>query len=253
MIRINLLASKDARRRGPGQNTLVIIVLLLVVEVLGMFTWYQSVDETATEQQSALQRVESSVVRLEKAKAKLEEKEKDSGKLARQNQEFDRLKNAKIGPGQMLKFLSYVLTRKEDNLYNREELTAQEAAGWASGWEPDNVWLSQLAQTGDQVMIRGFARSHEDVAEFYRRMESGMHFLSIDPVMQEVVQDVDFNALEVVAFEVLAMKNYNLEGKLKMPRADVPDSLRAMIVEKILPPSSEDKKKGKKKAKGGGH
>jgi Tfp pilus assembly protein PilN len=249
MIRINLLPTEGARRRRGGQSTLTIVMLLVIIEVLGLFTWYQGIEEQVGQQASAIRKAEESVKRLEKAKSRLEEREGEKIELAQQNVILETLKTAKTGPAKILKYISYVLTRKEDNLYNREELTAQESAGWASGWDPRNVWITKLTEEFGDVTILGLARSHEDVAEFYRRMETSIHFIGIDPVMQEVVNGQDFDELELVAFEAVTLVNYDSTGKLRMKREVVPDPLLPFVVASAEPKKEE----GEKKKKKGGH
>ena len=254
MIRINLLPAKDGRRRRSGggtQKTGAIIMLLVILELLGMYGWYQDVSDQATEQQSIAKRAQDQVKQLEKKKKKLEEREQSKLELARQNVIFEKMKNEKTGPPEMLKFLSYVLTKKEDNLYNREELKAQEASGWASGWNPETLWLTQVVVQHTKVVLRGHSRSHEDVAEFYRRLESGIYFLMIDPVFQKVFTDADFSDLELVEFEATAMLNYNTDGELRMTREDVPERLAHLIAAAPAPKTDKKKKAAKKKPAGG--
>ena len=254
MIRINLLPAKDGRRRrssgggGGGQKTGAIILLLVVLELLGMFSWYQDLSDQVTEQRSIAKRAEDKVASLEKKKVKLEEREQSKVELARQNVIYEKMKSEKTGPPEMLKFLSYVLTKKEDNLYNREELKSQEASGWASGWNPVNLWLTHVVVGVGDVVLRGHARSHEDVAEFYRRLESGIYFVMIDPVFQKVFSDADFTELELVEFEATAMLNYNTDGEMRMTREEVPERLAHLISTGEAPDAAKDgkDKKGKK-------
>jgi len=84
-----------------------------------------------------------------------------------------------------------------------------------------------------EFSLKGFARSHEDVAEFYRRLESGIYFVNIDPVIQQVTQDVDFPQLEVVSFEASVLVTYNPEGTIRMAAADLPEALRAMFKKQL--------------------
>ena len=253
MIRINLLPTEGSRRRRGGQSTLGIVMLLVIIEVLALFSWYQGIEEQVAQQASAIRKAEESVKRLEKAKTRLEERESEKVELSQQNLILETLKTAKTGPSKILKYLSYVLTRKEDNLYNREELTAQEAAGWASGWDPRNVWITKLTEEFGDVTILGLARSHEDVAEFYRRMETSIHFIGIDPVMQEVVNGQDFEEIELVAFEAVTVVNYDSTGKLRMKREMVPDSMTPFIVASAEPKKDKEDDGKKKKKKGGHH
>lgn len=231
MIRINLLPTRAGRKRVSGRRSLALIGLVLVVEILGLFLWYQAVADDAAEQEALAQQAEAEVEQLEAAKAELEEREQAKVELARQNVVFEKLKHEKTGPPEMLKFLSYVLTKKEDNLYNREELQAQEAAGWASGWDPDNLWLTRVEQSFNWLSIEGRARSHEDVAEFYRRLESGIYFVFIDPIVQRVIVDQEFTNLEFVEFEAEAFINYDPDGEMKLRAEDVPSEIREMIAD----------------------
>ncbi|MGM0574303.1 MAG: PilN domain-containing protein [Myxococcota bacterium] len=231
MIRINLLPTREGRRKVSGRRTLAIIGLVLVVEVLGLFLWYQAVEDDAASQMNLAQKTEQEVQRLEQAKKELEQREEAKLQLARQNLVFEKLKHEKTGPPEMLKFLSYVLTKKEDNLYNREELQAQEAAGWASGWDTDNLWITELDQVHNWLTIKGHARSHEDVAEFYRRLESGIYFVFIDPVVQKVITDPDFPDVELVEFEAEAFINYDPGGELKLHSEEIPPEIKDVIAE----------------------
>ena len=45
--------------------------------------------------------------------------------------------------------------------------------------------------------MEGFARSHEYVAEFYKRLKSGIYFLNFRQGKQEKVQDDTFQHIEL--------------------------------------------------------
>ncbi len=251
MLKINLLPQKEGKRRraGGGRQWLAILGLLVVIEFLVLYVWYSGVADEAAEAEASARRAEEKIAALEKKKTQLEEREQAKLELARQNVIFEKLKAEKTGPPEMLKFLSYVLTKKEDNLYNREELKAQEAAGWASGWDTHRLWLTEVTQSDTDFAINGLARSHEDVAEFYRRLESGIYFVIIDPLMQKVTNDKDFpDRLELVEFESDTLLNYNSHGELKMRREDVPERLVSLIPTTKEAPAEDagKKKKGKK-------
>lgn len=252
MIRINLLPTATAKKRRGPQRTIGIIGLCLVLEVIGLYLWYQAVEDDAVLQEQAAVQQEKRVQQLEERKAQLDKLEEAKVELARQNVIFEKMKFEKTGPPEMLKFLSYVLTKKEENPYSREELKAQEAAGWASGWATDNLWLTELSEEGGHLTLKGRAKSHEDVAEFYRRLETGIYFPLIDPIVQQVVQDDEFKELELVAFETYALVNYNPDGQMKMAKEDVPEELLGLIPAAPEPAPEEkgDGKGGKGKGKG---
>lgn len=208
---------------------LALLGLVVLVECFAFFLWYQSIQSDVAIEQKKAADAKVRVEKLEKQKTKLEEREVAKLELARQNVIFEKLRHEKSGPAEMLKFLSYVLTQKEDNLYNRDELKAQEAAGWSSGWDPDRLWVTKLTEDNGELNIKGTAKSHEDVAEFYRRLESGIYFPLIDPVVQQIANDTEFKEIEVVNFEAFALLNYNPNGELKMRRDEVPEALEGLV------------------------
>jgi Tfp pilus assembly protein PilN len=256
MIRINLLPSREGRgKRQSGQRVLALLGLVVLIECFAAFLWWQSVEGDAAIELKKAGDAKARVEKLEKQKAVLEERETAKLELARQNVIFEKLKHEKSGPAEMLKFLSYVLTAKEDNLYNRDELKAQEAAGWSSGWDPDRLWVTELIEENGDLSLKGQAKSHEDVAEFYRRLESGIYFPLIDPVVQQVITDTEFKETELVSFEAYSMLNYNPEGEMKMRRDEVPDSLLGAVAAAPAPAPAEPKKADDadaKKPEGGG-
>ncbi|MEZ4266168.1 MAG: PilN domain-containing protein [Myxococcota bacterium] len=253
MIRINLLPTREGRgKRQSGKRMLALLGLVVLIECFAFFLWWQSIEGDVAIEQKKAGDAKARVEKLEKQKAKLEERETAKLELARQNVIFEKLKHEKSGPAEMLKFLSYVLTAKEDNLYNRDELKAQEAAGWSSGWDPDRLWVTELIETNGELSIKGQAKSHEDVAEFYRRLESGIYFPVIDPEVQQVISDTEFKEIELVSFEAYSLLNYNPDGELKMRRDEVPEALLDAVAAPAAPPAEEKKDAKSKKPAGEG-
>jgi Tfp pilus assembly protein PilN len=248
MIRINLLPAAETRKRaasGQGQTFVLIFGALVVFEVLGLFMWYQSVEEEVGLANQQATKAEKEVKRLEEAKKQLEEREKAKIELSRQNIIFEQLKARQTGPPEMLQFLSYALTKKEDNLYNRDEIKAQEAAGWATNWDPRNVWISEFRQSDYEIDLKGLARSRQDAAEFVRRLSSSVYYLIPDMPADVKVTDEIFKQLPLVEFEVTTVLNYQQDGVFKMVRADVPERLVPYIPAAPTPPPDDGKKKGR--------
>jgi hypothetical protein len=137
----------------------------------------------------------------------MEEREQNKATLNRQNIVFEELKYDKVGPSSMLLYLAYILTKKEDNVYNQEEIKAQEDIGWDMSWDPDRLWLTSFEENDKYVEIRGQALAHEDVAEFYTRLGSSVYFYDVQPHVQERRFEIKY-----VDFTVTASLNYDTEG-----------------------------------------
>ena len=94
MIRINLLEDSDLRRGKASQGPVAVIIMLVVIEILALFTWQQDKEEQLVAQQSLVKKGQDAVVRLEKAQKKLETREKDKVELGRQNVVFERMSSS---------------------------------------------------------------------------------------------------------------------------------------------------------------
>ena len=225
LIRINLLSVKDVRKKRGGEKLLLVLLAILAVEAGGMALWYSNLSSTVEQQRRQIAALKRDVEDLNKIKAKIEEREKHKRTITQQNIIFEELKYDKIGPPNALLFLSYVLTPKEDNVYNAEELKAQEEAGWDVTWDPSRVWLTEFTEEDGKITIQGQAIDHEDVTEFYRRLESSIYFYDVMPGVQEIEVDKDIDA-KYVKFTVTANLNYDLEG-VPRPKSTVAAGARS--------------------------
>lgn len=212
MIKINLLAAREKKgASGGGRSVLLLFLVLLLAEGAGLYVWYDSVATRANAEKAKVKDLEAKVAELNKVKVKMEEREQNKATLAKQNIVFEELKYDKAGPANMLLFLTYVTTRKEDNVYNQEEIKAQEDAGWDMSWDPDRLWITFFEEKDKEVTIRGHAISHEDVAQFYTRLATSIYFYEVQPQIQERKFNTDLE-VKYVEFHVEALLNYDTDG-----------------------------------------
>jgi Tfp pilus assembly protein PilN len=217
MLRINLLPSKEVKKKKGGRQVIFLMAALLVAEVAGMYLWYSSIDTATKVEAQRVKDMEQKVQDLNKIKDKIAEREAAKDTLMKQNYVFDSLKFGKTGPPTAMSYLAYVLTKKQDNAFNAEEIKAQEEAGWDLAWDPSRLWLTGLDQQGDQLRIEGEAMGHQDVTEFYRRLETSVNFFDVSPDVQELKSDLEVGS-QFVAFTVNVRVNYRPEG---IPRSVV--------------------------------
>ncbi|NUN15307.1 MAG: PilN domain-containing protein [Myxococcales bacterium] len=238
MIRINLLPARTSRKKRGGKQILILLAVILALEGIALFYWHQSTANSLAYEQAKVKDLEAKVADLNKIKAQIDEREKYKETLIKQNFIFEELKYDKIGPANALIFLSYVLTKKEDNIYNVDEIKAQEESGWDVNWDPNRLWLVDFVETEKDVTIIGHATSHDDVTEFYRRLDSSLYFYDIRPDVQEVKYNDEID-VKFVRFTVDAKINYDLEG---IPRP-------APVVASAEKPADEAGNKAKKEKK----
>lgn len=207
MIRINLIGRKVKQKKSQGSYQLLIYLGMIGAAVVVLFLWHQSVvDELEGAKKKAREAAEK-VENLMRVKQQWEAWQVEKGDLDRQIAVFNALQADQIGPSMALQYLSYALTRVGDDPMSAEEVRVQELAGWNPKWDPARVWLKSMEIKDGKVEIRGEAIDHEDVAEFYRRLESSGIFKSIAPGLQRRRVD-DQLQVKFVEFSVGAMISF---------------------------------------------
>jgi Tfp pilus assembly protein PilN len=223
MIKINLLPSRVVKKKkgvgaGGGQLFIILLLLLLAGEGVGLYFWYDSVQTDLIAAQKDAKGIEGKVQALQKVRTQIDADEKAQTLLEEQNAILERLKDGKSGPPNMLLFLAYALSDPPDTLANQDELKALQKAGWNLQWDADSVWLTELDEDEyGTLTLRGEARSHEDVAEFYQRLRSSIYFRNLVPGPQERKYDQGIE-MKYVAFKGEAELNYRLPDA--PPKAD---------------------------------
>ena len=218
MIRINLLPhSREERKKAAdgaasaARPLILLGVLAMLAGMVSLYMWYEQLEAESIVQTTKTRDLQKKVEELEKVKQTMEERERSQQILAQQNFIFDELRYDKIGPANALLFLSYVLSKTEDNSFNAKELQSQEDNGWNVSWDPGRLWVTHFEEEEKAVKIRGEAMAHEDVTEFYRRLESSIYFYDVVPDVQKLEINDDMG-LRYVSFKVECKLNYDLEG-----------------------------------------
>ena len=211
MIRINLLPVKEKQKKKTRKDFLILSVFMFVLQVVALYSWQGSLDEELIQVRGRNRSLQGQVDNLKKVKQQIEERLKNKALLEAQNYIFDQLKYDKIGPSNLLLFLSYILTRTEDDHKNKEELKKQEMIGWNIEWDVDSVWLVRAIEDRGELTLKGRARAHEDVAELLKRLGSGVFFYKPELDYQER-KFHDLLEVHYVEFKIIAELNYNLDG-----------------------------------------
>lgn len=211
MIRINLLPVKEVKKKKVRKEFFLLVGILIALDVMVMMSWGGAAEEGLRLVRTRNKQLQEQVDSLKEAKKQIEEREQNKKLLEAQNFIFDKLKYDKIGPSNLLLYISYALTKPEDTAQNREEIKKRELIGWNVDWDADAVWLTHITEKEGMVRIKGEARNHEDVAEFLRRLEAGVFFYKPELIRQEKNFHLQLET-HYVEFEIVADLNYNLDG-----------------------------------------
>ncbi len=213
MIRINLIGTKvKPRSRAPSAQLYIYLALFLVEGVI-LFLWHQMLVSDLAEATTKAKEAAAKVETLKKVKEDWEKWQTEKADLDRQAKVFETLRAGQVGPPALLEYLSYALTRVPDSPAFAEEVKAQELVGWNPKWDPSRVWLRRIEEKGGMLTIYGEAVDHEDVAEFYRRLDSSDFITHVEPGLQARKVSPEL-AIKFVDFTVTAGLSYRpLEGE----------------------------------------
>lgn len=145
MIRINLLP-KEQRRRKVSFNWLTpLLASVGIVLLVGMgYGWW-----------TLSGRIEALRLEVQQARQELQ-------RLSDQAKEVDRLEGVKKGLEERQQVISQILTSKQGPAKLLDEL---------SRMLPNEIWLTSLAKTKDQLVIQGYAFSNFGVANLMTSLQ----------------------------------------------------------------------------------
>ena len=104
-------------------------------------------------------------------------------------------------------------------LTSPKELSDLERAGWNINWDSNTVWLDSLTIGDGEMYCKGMAMSHEDVAEFSKRLESGVFFPGVEPEAQSQKYDRDLG-FTTVQYELRSKVNFRIPKAVASANTD---------------------------------
>lgn len=215
MIRINLIGTKVKPKAKAPSAQLYVYLGLFLAEAILLFLWYQMLSSDLEASEKKAKEATAKVETLKKVKEEWEQWQVEKADYERQAAVFERLRAGQVGPAMMLQYLSYALTRVPDLPTFAEEIKAQELAGWNPRWDPARVWLKRLEERAGVMSFYGEAVDHEDVAEFYRRLESSEFFHTVEPGIQTRKISAELG-IKMVEFAATAGLRYSAPDEKQM-------------------------------------
>jgi len=174
MIRINLLPIKQARKRETGRNQILILLIVMAVEVglcvlaLNEVKGQISAQEKENEVvQTQIDQIKKEIQDHDKIQAQLKEIEEREKIIAD-------LQAARTGPVYIMYELMQILSLgggpTTDREAYQEMVRLDPSRGYDETWDYRRVWITSMSEKSRKVSFSGYGVSHEDVAEFLRRL-----------------------------------------------------------------------------------
>jgi type IV pilus assembly protein PilN len=183
VIRINLVRAKKTRKQEAGQRQLLMMggsVLLAIGAVVFLhIQTTNELDRLTVENarvQADIDRLKTELGDYDKVKAQREE-------LIKQRKSIQALEAGRTGPVFLLRELSEILTPGKGPTFDRvayeEALRRDPNVGFNASWDTKRAWIESYEEKAHKAKIRGAAKSHDDAAEFMKRLNSSVFFKGV--------------------------------------------------------------------------
>jgi type IV pilus assembly protein PilN len=211
VIRINLMPSKRrAQVQSGSQAWLVVVLLLLVIQLGGLFFFHDIKAEELKTQQNKnaalkmqIEEAKRTVVKHDEVKAQLES-------LRAREDAIAQLQSARTGPAAVMNELTRILTSRGPSIspdHLNKLRRENPLAVYNPNWDPRRLWLTKFIEQQRKVRLEGLARDGEDVSELARRMNLSAYFSDVRLLPAKKSRDAD-SGLELVSFQLEAQARY---------------------------------------------
>ncbi len=187
MIRINLLA-RDKKQRAPrrqktssfqpGQQITVACTLILLAAGLGTGWWYWSLRKDSARLNDELAAAQQETDRLRTIIVQVRQYETRKGQLQQRVSLIEQLRRGQSGPVHMLDQISRSL--------------------------PDMLWLTDLKQTGNDVLIAGRCTVLTSLSDFVGNLENTGWFKRPVEIVDSQVEKTAATGAEIIKFSIKA-------------------------------------------------
>ncbi|AKU90319.1 PilN domain-containing protein [Vulgatibacter incomptus] len=180
MIRINLLPTRQAKKKDLGNKQLVLLGLLVVGALMGNWFWYSGVESTLAQKNAQVAKLKQDIAQLDKIIGEVNTIKEQKKALEEKLAVLDKLRKGRTGPVKMLDALSTLM--------------------------PEKVWISAIEEKGGAMVIRGGAVTNEDLADLMRELKKNPFFS--EPSLKKSQQVGDRQLGTYVQFELSCSINY---------------------------------------------
>jgi type IV pilus assembly protein PilN len=190
MIRINLLPIKQDRRRESARNQLILAGVILIIEITVFVAMNLSVSADIEQQRNLNRSVEAEVKRIKRQIKDHKDIQNEIDEYEKRQDAIEGLQDARTGPVYVMLELSTILSKggrpNIDNVQYQEMIRLDPTAGYDEDWDYRRLWISSFSEKNKEVDIEGQALTHEDVAEFLRRINLSRFFTTSELVSTDL-------------------------------------------------------------------
>lgn len=211
MIRINLLRNKRSRRVDAGQRQLLLMAAGVLGSLAAIVVVHVQASGTLDELLTHNRRVQSDIDRLKSELGDYDKVKAQREELLKQRKSIAALEAGRTGPVYLLREMSEILTPGKGPTFDRvayeEALRRDPNVGFNASWDTRRAWLESYEELDKRVRIKGVAKSHDDAAEFMKRLNSSVFFSNVR-IDNSQINNAQGGGVRHITFQIMAEVTY---------------------------------------------
>lgn len=152
----------------------------LLAALVGIVVMHLQASGTLDDLNNENKRIKDDVARLKAELGDYDKVKAQRENLLRQRKSIEALEAGRTGPVYLLREMSEILTPGKGPTFDRiayeEALRRDPNVGFNASWDTHRVWLESYEENNKRVRIRAAGKSHDDAAEFMKRLGSSVFF-----------------------------------------------------------------------------
>jgi type IV pilus assembly protein PilN len=202
MIRINLLAQKKrAEKSEASQVWLAVVMVVVLVEVAGLFVLHGFKAEELADQTRKNNELSSQIEQAKRNVANHDLVKAELTTLRAREEAIQKLQSARSGPTAILMELARILTPGRGPSVDPDRLAQLRRDNPLSvfnpNWDARRLWITGFVEAQRKLRIDGNARDGEDVSELARRLNLSSYFYDVK--LLPATRDKDFVKFSIEA------------------------------------------------------
>lgn len=183
MIRVNLLPRRRETKREGGKAWIGVLAAAALAMIVGIVIVHAGKKKELDDQLEANRAIEASIADKKAKVANHEAVKKQLAEYQAREDAIAKLQAGRTGPTAMMIELSRILTPRKLPTMDQEALEKlrreNPGAVPSEKWDPHRLWLTTFREADRNVVMQGFGKTNDDVAEFLRRLTVSKYFENV--------------------------------------------------------------------------
>ena len=194
MIKINLLPQRKAKRRDPGQQSILVgFMAILAAGVLVFLLVHKPKQDAIASAKKANQKIEKKNKATKKKLANFDKIKAEVAALEKRKAAISVVDSARVTPANLLHELTRILSGEMPTMTSAmaKRVRNDPHRALSLSWDGKTVWIDDFKEKNGEFTLKGGAQSNADFTEFVKRLQASAYFQNVVPRKGNTKQNKD--------------------------------------------------------------